>query len=121
MGVSTYARFEYGYKVRYCDIPDARDRFDNEFADCATEPDGFMVNVCGRELWCADLVTGDNAYQECEDQDWYISVPIDTGDTPEGILAYCHENDELVKAMYELVMRKKPMEEPRVHVYVMWC
>ena len=121
MGVSTYARFAYGYKVGYEDIPDAGERFASEFSDCASEPDGFMVKVCGRELWCEDLVTGDTAYAEYEEQDWYIGVALPEDDTPEGILACCHENDELVRAMYELVMRRKPTEEPHVYSYVEWC
>ena len=120
MGVDVDAMFEYGYKVRYEEIPDADNRFYDEFSDCADEPDGFAVSICGKDIWCADLVTGDNSYVDNEDQDWYIGVVIPSDLTPEDLATYCHENDQTVKDMYELVMRKPPTDEPRIHVYARW-
>jgi hypothetical protein len=119
MGVDVNAEFRYGYKVDFEDIPDGRNRYNDEFADCADE-DGYTVTICGNEIWCDALVDGDDAYQDYDNQTWYIGVEIPTGETPERLAEVCHELDETVKTMYELVMRKPPTEEPMIHVYTRW-
>ena len=68
MGVDVDAKHIYGYRVEYDDIPDAESRFDDDFNDLADEPDGWTVTIFGKEYWCCDLMVGDNAYEEREDQ-----------------------------------------------------
>lgn len=120
MGVDVDAMFMYGYQVGYDDIPDAAERFDNEFSDLADEPDGFEVTVCGEELFCSDLLTGSNAYCNYEDQDWFIGVGLSSGLTTEQLVAECDGCAQMVKTMYELVMRKPPSEQPKIHSFARW-
>lgn len=121
MGVDVDAQFEYGYKVSCEDIPDFDARMDNEFSDLADEPDGWKVTICGTEVWCSDLVTGDSAYEGYDGQDWYISVGLPSEATPDEVIRKCRESDELVRKMYELVMRRPPTDDPKIHVYARWC
>lgn len=117
MGVDVSACFEYGYKVCFEDIPDGEERLDSEFEDIS---DDYEMEVCGRTVWRDDLVTGDNAYAEHCDQTWYIGVKLPSGLTAEELIEECRSNRDVVRAMYELVMRKPPTDEPRVHVYARW-
>lgn len=120
MGVSCDAILNYGYKVSYSDIPDAEERFDNEFSDLADEPDGWMVTIFGDEYWCSDIVTGDNAYVDYDNQDWYIGVGLPDSATIEELAQKCRELEPTARRMYELIMRKTPTEEPRIFVFARW-
>ena len=120
MGVDVDACFEYGYKVNFNDIPDGERRIERGFDDCSDNDDGYSVTICGDEFWCEQLVSGDNAYGGYDEQDWYIGVGLPSDSTIEELFDACRESRDTVEVMYEMVMRKPPTEEPRVHVYARW-
>jgi hypothetical protein len=120
MGVDVDAVFIYGYCVSYDEIPDAATRFSNEFSDLADESDGYKVSICGKDYFCDDLLVGDNGYASYEEQNWFIGVGLPDEATILQINLACREGYETAKAMYELVMRKPPSEEPKLHVFARW-
>lgn len=122
MGVDVRARFRYGYKVDFNDIPDAEERMDEEFSDIADEPDGWKVTIHGNEYWCSEVAMGDSAYAPYEDQKWYIGVDLPDDVTIDELADACHNDLEpTVREMYALVMRRDPTEAPRVHAFAEWC
>ena len=120
MGVDCDAVFIYGYKVSYSDIPDAEERFDSEFSDIADEPDGWKVTIFGEKYWCEELVVGDDAYAEYEYQVWYIGPGLPESATIGELTEKCRELDPIARRMYELVMRKPPIEEPKLYTFARW-
>lgn len=117
MGVDVNALFMYGYKVNFNDIPDGKRRLDAEFDDCFDE---YKTEICGQTVFRDELAVGDNAYGGYDEQDWYIGVGLPSDSTIEELFDACRESRDTVEVMYEMVMRKPPTEEPRVHVYARW-
>lgn len=120
MGVVTSAECVYGYRVRFEDIPEAEERFDNEFSDLADEPDGWKVTIFGEEYWCSNIIEGDNAYVGYKEQDWYIGPMLPYEATADEFADRCRELEQTTREMYRLVMRKEPTDAPKVHVYTRW-
>lgn len=118
MGVYYDAMLVYGYKVAYEDIPDASERVGSEFADCADEPGGYMVTICGRDIWTSDLAVPDDGYAKPEDCDWYIGVVMPEHATLDELAQAATDGAPVATRMYELVMRRPPDTEPMVHSYV---
>lgn len=115
--VSIFATLAYGYKVSYEDIPDAKERIANGFADVAD--DGSFVTIGIEQFQTCSLVRRIDSRAGYDKQSLYIGVILDTSfdiravDMEYVTMSMWHYYDT-VKAMYALVMRREPTEEPKV-------
>lgn len=115
--VSIFAALVYGYKVSYEDIPDAEERIENGFADVAD--DGSFVTIGIEQFQTHSLVRRIDSKAGYDKQSLYIGLVLDTSfDVRPVDMEYVTMSTwryyDTVKAMYALVMRREPTEEPKV-------
>lgn len=115
--LSIFATLVYGYKVAYDEIPDADERLENAFADVADS--GGCVTMGNERVQTSSLVKRTDSKARYNEQDLYIGLMLEVSFGVREldmivVATMMASRREAIMNMYELVMRKRPTEEPRL-------